>query len=168
MRYRWVKDGALGAGRMRYGADYNPEQWPREVWRDDMRLMQEAGVNIVSLGIFSWALLEPRPGEWDFGWLDEVIDLLHESGIDVDLATATASPPPWLSRLHPEVLPVTDDGTVLHAGRAPALAPDIPDLPLLRPASRAQDRRALRGPSGARRLAHLQRARLPQRVRLLG
>ena len=115
-RYRWVKDGALGAGRMRYGADYNPEQWPREVWRDDMRLMQQAGVNIVSLGIFSWALLEPRPGEWDFGWLDEVMDLLHESGIDVDLATATASPPPWLTRLHPEVLPVTDDGTVLHPG----------------------------------------------------
>lgn len=115
-RYRWVKDGALGAGRLRYGADYNPEQWPREVWREDMRLMQRAGVNIVSLGIFSWALLEPRPGEWDFGWLDEVMDLLHESGIDIDLATATASPPPWLSRLHPEVLPVSDDGTVLHPG----------------------------------------------------
>ena len=115
-RYRWVKDGALGAGRLRFGADYNPEQWPREVWRDDMRLMQQAGVNIVSLGIFSWALLEPRPGEWDFAWLDEIIDLLHESGIDIDLATATASPPPWMSRLHPEVLPVTEDGTVLHPG----------------------------------------------------
>ena len=115
-RYRWVKDGALGPGRLRFGADYNPEQWPREVWRDDMRLMQQAGVNIVSLGIFSWALLEPRPGEWDFGWLDDVVDLLHESGIDIDLATATASPPPWLTRLHPEVLPVSDDGTVLHPG----------------------------------------------------
>ena len=91
--YRWVNDGALGPGRLRFGADYNPEQWPREVWRDDMRLMQQAGVNIVSLGIFSWALIEPRPGEWDFGWLDDVIDLLHESGIDIDLATATASPP---------------------------------------------------------------------------
>jgi len=112
----WVKDGALGGGRLRFGADYNPEQWPREVWREDMRLMQQAGVNIVSLAIFSWALLEPRPGEWDFSWLDDVIELLAESGIDVDLATATASPPPWLSRLHPEVLPVTEDGTVLHAG----------------------------------------------------
>ena len=115
-RHRWVNDGALGPGRLRFGADYNPEQWPREVWRDDMRLMQQAGVNIVSLGIFSWALIEPRPGEWDFGWLDDVIDLLHESGIDIDLATATASPPPWLTRLHPDVLPVSDDGTVLHAG----------------------------------------------------
>jgi beta-galactosidase len=113
---RWVKDGALGAGRLRYGADYNPEQWPREVWQEDMRLMRQAGVNVVSLGIFSWALLEPRPGEWDFGWLDDVMDLLHENGIDIDLATATASPPPWLTRLHPEVLPVTEDGTVLYPG----------------------------------------------------
>ena len=114
--YRWVNDGAAGPGVMRYGADYNPEQWPREVWQDDVRLMAEAGVNIVSLGIFSWALLEPRPGEWDFTWLDEIMDLLHENGIDVDLATASASPPPWLSTLHPEVLPVTHDGTVLHQG----------------------------------------------------
>ncbi|MEU1972032.1 beta-galactosidase [Microbacterium sp. NPDC019599] len=115
-QHRWVKDGALGAGRLRFGADYNPEQWPRDVWHEDMRLMKKAGVNVVSLGIFSWALLEPRPGEWDFGWLDDIVELLHENGIDIDLATATASPPPWLSRLHPEVLPVTDEGTVLHPG----------------------------------------------------
>lgn len=114
--YRWVKDGSLGASRMRFGADYNPEQWPREVWDDDVRLMREAGVNIVSLGIFSWALLEPRDGEWDFGWLDEAINLLHANGIDVDLATATASPPAWLTTAHPEVLPVTADGTILSPG----------------------------------------------------
>lgn len=110
--YRWVKPGAAGPGAMRYGADYNPEQWPREVWDDDVRLMTEAGVNIVSLGIFSWALLEPRAGEYDFSWLDEVIDLLHANGIDVALATATASPPPWLAKAHPEILPVAIDGTV--------------------------------------------------------
>ena len=81
-------------GGVIYGADYNPEQWPRDVWREDARLMNEAGVNLVSLGIFSWALLEPRPGEYDFGWLDEVMDLLHEHGVGVNLATATASPPP--------------------------------------------------------------------------
>jgi beta-galactosidase len=114
--HRWVKDGSLGPGRLRYGADYNPEQWPREVWPEDMRLMKEAGVNIVSLAIFSWAHLEPRPGEWDFEWLDEIMDLLHENGIDVDLATATASPPPWLTTLHPEVLPQTVDGTTLWPG----------------------------------------------------
>jgi beta-galactosidase len=99
-----------------YGGDYNPEQWPEEVWKEDVRLMQEAGVNLVSLGIFSWAKLEPRPGEYDFGWLDGIMDLLHEGGVMVDLATATASPPPWLAKIHPESLPVTKDGATLHPG----------------------------------------------------
>ncbi|MFF3144704.1 beta-galactosidase, partial [Streptomyces sp. NPDC057927] len=86
--------------RLAYGADYNPEQWPREVWEEDIRLMREAGVNIVSVAIFSWARIQPAENEWDFGWLDEVMDLLHAGGIGVDLATATASPPPWLSTAH--------------------------------------------------------------------
>ncbi|MGH3146641.1 MAG: beta-galactosidase, partial [Rubrobacter sp.] len=102
--------------RLLYGGDYNPEQWPEEVWAEDVRLMREAGVNLVSLGIFSWARLEPRPGEHDFSWLDRVMDLLHEGGVMVDLATATASPPPWLARLHPESLPVTREGVTLHPG----------------------------------------------------
>ena len=99
-----------------YGGDYNPEQWPEEVWEEDVRLMREAGVNLVSLGIFSWAKLEPHPGEYDFGWLDKVIGLLHEGGVMVDLATATASPPPWLAKVHPESLPVTKEGVTLHPG----------------------------------------------------
>jgi len=101
---------------MIYGGDYNPEQWPEEIWEEDVRLMREAGVNLVSLGIFAWAKLEPRPGEYDFGWLDRVISLLHEGGVMVNLATATASPPPWLAVLHPESLPVTQNGVVLHPG----------------------------------------------------
>jgi beta-galactosidase len=101
---------------MIYGGDYNPEQWPEEVWDEDVRLMREAGVNLVSLGIFSWAKLEPRPGEYDFGWLDRIISLLHENGVMVNLATATASPPPWLAKLRPESLPVTENGVVLHPG----------------------------------------------------
>jgi beta-galactosidase len=124
--YRWVKDGSQEPGTMRYGADYNPEQWPREVWDDDVRLMREAGVNIVSLGIFSWGLLEPRPGEWDFAWLDEIIDLLHANGIDVDLATATASPPSWMARRHPEILPQTVDGTILWPGARQHWRPTSP------------------------------------------
>jgi len=101
---------------MIYGGDYNPEQWPEEVWDEDVRLMREAGVNLVSLGIYSWAKLEPRPGEYEFGWLDRIISLLHEGGVMVNLATATASPPPWLAALHPESLPVTQDGVILHPG----------------------------------------------------
>jgi beta-galactosidase len=62
-----------------YGGDYNPEQWPEGVWKEDVRLMREAGVNLVSLGIFSWARLEPQPGEYDFAWLDRIMDLLYEN-----------------------------------------------------------------------------------------
>ena len=110
-------------GPIAFGGDYNPEQWPEEVWHEDVRLMREAGVNLVSLGIFSWALLEPREGTYDFGWLDRVMDLLHEHGIAVDLATATASPPPWLSRAHPEMLPEQVDGTKLWWGSRQAYCP---------------------------------------------
>ncbi|WP_123309042.1 beta-galactosidase [Cellulomonas sp. PhB143] len=109
-----------------FGADYNPEQWPREVWDEDVALMREAGVTVVSLAIFSWARLQPAPGEWDFGWLDEAMDLLHANGIGVDLATATASPPPWLTRLHPEVLPVTRTGETLWPGARQQWRPTSP------------------------------------------
>ncbi len=112
-RPRWPRIPGLG-----FGADYNPEQWPKSVWQEDVRLMREAGVNIVSVGIFSWARLQPAPEVWEFGWLDEVMDLLHANGIAVDLATATASPPPWLTAKYPEILPVNERGeTVWPGGR---------------------------------------------------
>ena len=73
-------------GKIGYGGDYNPEQWPEEIWLEDVRLMREAGVNLVTLGIFAWALLEPAEGQHDFDWLDRVLTLLHDAGIAVDLA----------------------------------------------------------------------------------
>ncbi|GLX10102.1 beta-galactosidase [Microbispora sp. NBRC 16548] len=97
-------------GGLAYGGDYNPEQWDPGVWREDVRLMREARVNLVSLGVFAWASLEPEPGTYEFGWLDEVMDLLHENGIAVNLATPTAAPPAWLTHRHPAVLPVMADG----------------------------------------------------------
>ncbi|MCU1509205.1 MAG: beta-galactosidase [Glaciihabitans sp.] len=111
-----------------YGGDYNPEQWPEEVWDEDVRLMQQGGITLVSLGIFSWAKLEPREGEFDFGWLDRIIDKLHAGGIRVDLATATASPPPWLTKAYPEVLPVTENGVTLQAGSRQQYCPSSPVL----------------------------------------
>jgi beta-galactosidase len=65
---------------------------------------------MVSVGIFSWALLEPSPGTYDFGWLDRLLDLLHEHGVRVDLGTPTVVPPVWFYRAHPEALPVTAEG----------------------------------------------------------
>ncbi|MGV9593222.1 beta-galactosidase [Streptomyces tendae] len=96
--------------RILYGGDYNPEQWPEETWPEDIRLMKAAGVNSATLGVFSWSRLEPRPGVHDFAWLDRLMDLLHEAGIGVVLATPTASPPPWLGHLHPDTLPRDADG----------------------------------------------------------
>ncbi len=109
-----------------YGGDYNPEQWDRTVWAEDFRLMQEAGVNLVSVGIFSWSVLEPEPGRFEFGWLDDVMDGLADAGISVDLANATASPPPWFSHRHPETLPVTADGVRLSVGSRQAYCPSSP------------------------------------------
>lgn len=99
-----------------YGGDWNPEQWSEEVWAEDVKLMAEAGVNLVTVGVFSWARLQPDAHSWDFGWLDRLLDLLHAHGIAVDLATATASPPAWLVRAHPDLLPVTADGVRLEFG----------------------------------------------------
>ncbi|MBK6886753.1 MAG: beta-galactosidase [Tetrasphaera sp.] len=113
-------------GRLAYGGDYNPEQWPRSVWREDVDLMQRAGVSFVTLGVFSWSWLEPHKGEYDFGWLDEVMDLMAQADIAVDLATATASPPPWLTTAYPEMLPRTADGVVMWPGSRQSWCPSSP------------------------------------------
>jgi beta-galactosidase len=86
--------------------------------------MRDAGVNVVTLGVFSWARLEPTPGNFEFGWFDRILELLEVNGIFVDLATATASPPPWLARLHPESLPITKEGTTLWPGSRQQYCPN--------------------------------------------
>ncbi|GAA3012143.1 beta-galactosidase [Microbacterium aurantiacum] len=99
-----------------YGGDYTPEQWPREVWHEDVELMKRAGVNLVSVGIFAWALLETAEGVFDFDWLDELLDLMHENGIAVDLGTPTASPPVWFFAAHPDARVTDRNGTVMGFG----------------------------------------------------
>ena len=102
--------------KLLFGGDYNPEQWSEVVWREDMRLMREACVNTVTLGVFSWGMLEIDDDQWDWDWFDRIIDLLAETGISIDLATPTASPPIWLHREHPEILPVDRRGNRYHQG----------------------------------------------------
>ena len=109
-----------------YGGDYTPEQWSRETWVEDVRLMREAGVTLVSVGIFAWAMLETSEGVYDFGWLDEVLDLLHENGIAADMGTPTASPPAWFFAKHPDTRPVTREGTVLGFGSRGMASPSAP------------------------------------------
>ena len=110
-----------------YGADYNPEQWPESTWLDDMRLMKLARVNMVSINIFSRAMLEPQPDHYRFDQLDRIMDLLAEHEIAADLATATATPPAWMSRLYPEMLPVTRDGRRFSHGSRQHYCPNSAD-----------------------------------------
>lgn len=112
--------------RLLFGGDYNPEQWPREVWDEDIELMRRARVNTVTLTVFSWSRLEPSEGVYDFAWLDEAIALLTEAGIGFFLSTPTASPPPWFSLAHPEALPMRPDGTVLSHGSRDTYAVSAP------------------------------------------
>ncbi|GAB2570053.1 beta-galactosidase [Paractinoplanes abujensis] len=111
---------------LQLGCDYNYEQWPPAVWREDMALMREAGVDLVAVNVFGWSAVEPRPGEYDFAALDEIVGLLHDNGIRLNLGTGTASPPPWLTSRHPSVLPVTADGTTRYPGGRQAFCPSSP------------------------------------------
>jgi beta-galactosidase len=111
---------------MYFGTDYHPEHWvypfagtpddPEARWRRDVELMVSAGVNVVRIGEFVWGLCEPREGEYDFKWLKRVMDLMAEPDIKVVLSTPTAVPPLWLTKKHPEILPVNEQGLPLHAG----------------------------------------------------
>lgn len=94
-----------------YGGDYNPEQWIdyKGIWDEDIRLMKKAHINCVTLGVFSWAMIEKEEGIFDFSWLDTVINRLYENGIYVILATPSGARPPWLAQKYPEVLRVRED-----------------------------------------------------------
>ncbi len=122
---------------MYFGVDYHPEQWvypyggsaenPEAAWERDIELMQNAGVNVVRMGEFTWGLCEPEEGKYDFDWLKRAMDLLGKAGIKVVLATPTAAPPLWLGRKHPEILPIDEQGLIKHEGtrRAVCLNSDV-------------------------------------------
>lgn len=124
--------GSIDLGRQKpatgvaFGCDYNPEQWDAQLWDDDIRLMTDAGITLVAINVFGWAQIEPRRGEFDFSGLDAVIERLHRAGIGVNLGTGTASPPPWLSAEHPEILPVDADGRSAWPGGRQAFCPSSP------------------------------------------
>lgn len=125
-KHSWPQPLKGAESRLWYGGDYNPDQWPEEVWDDDIRLMKKAGVNLVSVGIFSWAKIEPEEGKYDFDWLDRAIDKLGKAGIAVDLASATASPPMWLTQAHPEVLWKDERGDTVWPGAREHWRPTSP------------------------------------------
>jgi len=97
---------------MLHGADYYPEQWVAtpEVWEEDMRLMKQAGCNVMSVGVFAWPALEPAEGKFEFGWLDKIMDKLAANHVYAALATPSGAKPVWMSRKYPEIRKVNADG----------------------------------------------------------
>lgn len=95
-----------------HGGDYNPDQWRHipGTLDEDIRLMKKSGCNLMSVGIFSWAALEPEEGVYDFGWLEEVLNKFAANGIYAFLATPSGARPQWMSKKYPEVLRVNELG----------------------------------------------------------
>jgi beta-galactosidase len=111
---------------MYFGADYHPEHWvhpyagtpddPEARWKTDIELMVAAGMNTVRMGEFVWGICEKEEGKFDFSWLKRVMDLMAAEDIKVVLATPTAAPPIWLTKQHPEILPMDERGIPLCEG----------------------------------------------------
>ncbi len=100
------------------GADYYPEHWPRERWETDVKLMKDAGFNVVRLAEFAWIYMEPTEGQYEFAWLDDVLDLLARHDIYAIICTPTAVMPAWLAQKYPDALATKADGTrIVWGGR---------------------------------------------------
>lgn len=109
-----------------YGGDYNPEQFPKEIWDEDMRLFRLAGIDTATINVFSWSLNQPDEETYRFDWLDELMNKLHDSGMRACLGTGTAAHPAWMARKYPDVLTVTYDGKRRKYGRRHNSCPNSP------------------------------------------
>ncbi len=111
---------------MHVGTDYYPEHWvypyagtieaPESRWERDAELMMAAGMNVVRMGEFAWGLYETEEGRYDFGWMERAMGVMAGAGLKIVLGTPTAAPPQWLTRKHPEILPLDERGLRTHGG----------------------------------------------------
>jgi beta-galactosidase len=109
-----------------YGGDYNPEQWPKEIWDEDMRMFKLAHIDIATVGVFSWSIMQLDEETYDFSWLDEVMDKLYENGTYVCLATGTAAHPAWMAKKYPDILRVDFEGRKRKFGQRHNSCPNSP------------------------------------------
>ncbi len=109
-----------------YGGDYNPDQWPEEIWDEDMRLFRLADIDIATVGVFSWSLLQPDEVTYDFSFTDKILDKLFKNGIHVCLATATAAHPAWMAKRYPDILRVDFQGRQRRFGGRHNSCPNSP------------------------------------------
>ena len=109
-----------------YGGDYNPEQWPEEVWQEDYRLFDAARIDTVTLGVFTWALVQPAPDVYDFSVLDRIVERATAAGRNICMATGTGAHPAWLARAHPEVTRVDFEGRRHRYGQRHNSCPSSP------------------------------------------
>ena len=109
-----------------YGGDYNPDQWPSDLWIEDVRLFKLAGIDVGTFPVFSWAKLQPEEGRYDFSWLDAVLDLFSVHGLYACLATSTAAVPPWMAARYPDVLETMGDGMKRQYGGRHNFCPNSP------------------------------------------
>ncbi|WP_261130859.1 beta-galactosidase [Bacillus sp. Marseille-Q3570] len=98
------------------GAGYYPDHWPRERWLEDIRMMKDAGINVLRLAELSWSFLEPEEGEFDFTWLDDFMAMAGKAGLRIILGTPIEASPVWLRHKHPEVVRTNRFGQI-HADR---------------------------------------------------
>ena len=101
---------------MRIGVDYYPEQWDKSLWEKDAEIMARTGVKLIRIGEFAWSRIEPREGEYDLDWLDEVIGIFSRYTIGTVMCTPTSCPPLWLYEKHPEIIQVGADGQPIRTG----------------------------------------------------
>ncbi|MGN8768555.1 beta-galactosidase [Paenibacillus barengoltzii] len=109
-----------------YGGDYNPEQWGPDVWKEDERMFKLAGIDVATVNVFSWAMIQPSEETYDFAQLDETIDRLYKSGVYVCLATSTGAHPAWMARKYPDVLRVDVQGRKRRFGGRHNSCPNSP------------------------------------------
>jgi len=102
--------------KLYHGAAYYPELWDEETIAEDIKLMVEAGINVVRMGEFAWSTMEKKEGLIDLSFFVNVIEKLHDHGIETVMCTPTPTPPIWLTHNHPERLHVDENGQVMSHG----------------------------------------------------